>query len=287
MPALAGLYYWSKPLATDGCDNSPEIRVCVPIGEGVKAKDCDVKIGRRSLRVGVKGEEPVIDDALWKDCDFEESSWELSQDQGQRCIVVTIFKKAKWDSWPHLLKCEEVKLDTTVTHKVFLDIAVDGELLGRIVIGLYGNLVPRTVENFRLLCTGERGVGKSGARLHFKGSPFHRIVPDYICQGGDIECGDGTGGESAFGDRFPDECLELRHNRLGLVSMASAERDRNGSQFFITLRDDIPALDGKHVIFGEVLEGFSEVVRKIEKLGSKTGETSRRVEVHDSGVLEA
>lgn len=284
MPVQAGRYSWSKPLATDGCDNSPEIRVCVPVGDTVKAKDCEVRIGLKSLRVGLKGQEPVIDDALWKECNFEESSWEIAQDQGQRCIVVTILKKAKWDVWPHLVRCEDVPPDTTVTHRAFMDISLDGKALGRIVMGLYGKLVPQTVENFCLLCTGERGQGQSGVPLHYKGSTFHRIIPDFMCQGGDFTKGDGTGGESVFGERFADESFAVKHTKAGLLSMANAGKDSNGSQFFITARE-ARHLDQKHVIFGEVLEGYGDVVQKMEKVGSQSGQTSKRVVIEDCGLL--
>jgi len=286
MPAQIGRFSWTKPLATDGCDNSPEIRVRVPVGDDVRAKDCDVKIGRKTLRVGIRGQQPIIDDALWKECDAEESTWEFAQDGGERCIIVTILKKGKWDVWTHLLRCEEVVLDTSITRRAFLDITADGELLGRIVVGLYGNLVPKTVDNFCLLCTGERGQTEEGAMIHYKGSPFHRIVTDYICQGGDYERGDGTGGESAFGGRFHDECMELRHDRAGLLCMASAEKDMNGSQFFITLRE-LRNLDGKHVVFGEVIQGFEEVVQRMAHFGSTTGGTTKTIIIADCGLLAA
>lgn len=284
MPALVGRYSWSKPLASDGCDNSPEIRVCVPVDDSVKAKDCDVRIGKKTLRVGLRGHAPVVDDELWKECDFEESSWEIAQDQGQRCIVVTILKKGKWDVWKHLLRCEEVKPDNPVTHRAFLDISIDGAPIGRLVLGLYGNIVPRTVENFCLLCSGERGEGQAGRPLHYKGSSFHRVVPGYILQGGDFTNGDGIGGESAFGERFADESFALSHSKAGLLSMANAGPDLNGSQFFITAKE-VPKLDGKHVVFGEVLEGYDKIIPRMEKVGSETGQTSRRVLIDDCGLL--
>lgn len=285
MPAQKDKYYWTKPLATDGVDNSPEIRVCVPVEGNIKAKDCDVKIGKTSLKVALKGQDPIIEDALWKEINLEESTWEMDEDKGKRCIVITILKKGKWDNWPYLLKCEEVLPDTTITHRAFLDIVIGTKSVGRIVLGLYGNLCPKTVENFRALCTGEKGTGQSGKPLHYKGCPFHRIVPNFMAQGGDFTEGDGTGGESVYGERFADENFILKHTKPGLLSMANAGQDSNGSQFFITLRDT-PHIDGKHVVFGEVLEGYGDVVERMAKVGSPSGEPSKKVVIEDCGILE-
>ena len=174
-------------------------------------------------------------------------------------------------------------LDAEVTNRVFFDITIDGAPAGRIVIGLFGKVVPKTAENFRSLCTGESGNTDDGKPLHFKGSTFHRIIPDFMIQGGDFTNGNGTGGASIYGRKFKDENFKLKHVGPGLLSMANSGKDTNGSQFFITTKET-SWLNGKHVVFGEVLEGY-EVVKKIEAVGNPSGTPAKRVVIADSGEL--
>jgi cyclophilin family peptidyl-prolyl cis-trans isomerase len=174
-------------------------------------------------------------------------------------------------------------MDDLDNPRVYFDMELGGEPVGRIVMTLYADVAPRTAENFRALCTGEKGVSSRGTRLHFKGSAFHRIIPGFMCQGGDFTSGDGTGGESIYGRTFTDENFILKHTNAGLLSMANAGPNTNGSQFFI-LTDPAPWLDGKHCCFGKVTEGLP-VVKKIEAVGSRSGRPSRQPVIVDCGEL--
>ncbi|GMP90834.1 hypothetical protein CsSME_00041794 [Camellia sinensis var. sinensis] len=167
---------------------------------------------------------------------------------------------------------------------VFLDLSIDGDSAERIAIELFADKVPRTAENFRALCTGEKGIGVStGKPLHYKGSIFHRIIKGFMAQGGDFQNGNGTGGESIYGGKFADENFKLDHSASGLLSMANSGRNTNGSQFFIIFKRQ-PHLDGKHVVFGKVTNGI-DVVKKIEQIGTADGKPSQVVKIVDCGEI--
>ena len=169
--------------------------------------------------------------------------------------------------------------------KVFFDMEIGDKHAGRITFKLFDDVVPKTAENFRALCTGEKGVGKAGVPLHYKGSTFHRVIPDFMCQGGDFTNHNGTGGESIYGMKFEDENFELKHSKPGLLSMANAGPGTNGSQFFITTV--VTAwLDNNHVVFGEVCDGM-DVVQEIESYGSSPqGTTKAPIVIADCGQLD-
>lgn len=164
---------------------------------------------------------------------------------------------------------------------VYFDIAIQDRPAGRIEMTLRADIVPRTAENFRVLCTGEKS--SPNKKLWFKNSIFHRVIPNFMLQGGDFTRANGTGGESIYGSKFADENFKLRHTGVGILSMANSGVNTNGSQFFITTVET-PHLDGKHVVFGSVTNGL-EVVQTIERLGSNSGRVSQKVEVVDCGQL--
>ena len=159
---------------------------------------------------------------------------------------------------------------------VFFDVSIDGKPEGRIEFMLYKDTTPKTAENFRALCTGENGFG-------YKNSIFHRVIPEFMLQGGDFTNHNGTGGKSIYGEKFADENFKHKHTKPGLLSMANAGPNTNGSQFFITTVVT-GWLDGKHVVFGEVVKGY-EIVKKIETYGSSNGKTKKEVRITNSGQL--
>merc|ERR1712126_778687 len=173
-------------------------------------------------------------------------------------------------SWP------DIATAGTANPRVYFDITIGNSLAGRIVMELRSDVVPKTAENFRALCTGEKGFG-------YAGSIFHRVIPGFMIQGGDFTRGDGTGGKSIYGGTFEDENFQLKHTSPGVISMANIGMDTNESQFFISTVKTA-WLDGKNVVFGNVVEGMN-VVKAIEAVGSQSGQTLKKVVIADSGQL--
>ena len=175
-----------------------------------------------------------------------------------------------------VMSIDRVEVKHRDKFKCFFDVEIGGEAAGKIVMELRGDVVPKTCENFRALCTMEKGFG-------YKGSPFHRVIPGFMCQGGDFTNRNGTGGKSIFGAKFEDENFVLKHEGEGILSMANAGPGTNGSQFFLCTAETA-WLDGKHVVFGKVVEGM-DVVKAVEEVGSQSGKTSKEVLVVDSGEM--
>ncbi|MEW5301586.1 MAG: hypothetical protein WDW36_004437 [Sanguina aurantia] len=276
-PAL-GKATWSQ--STD------EVFIQVPVASSTKGRDVKLEVHPKRLQLRVEGAtvlegslvdcgEIVVDDCFWT----MESG---SDDSPQRVLITLCKKEMGYQSWTTLL--EEDVPDMAITHRVYMQLEAGGKALGRVAIGLYGNAAPRTVENFVALCKGDGGVGGMGKALSFSGCNFHRIIPGFMVQGGDITNGDGTGGDSIFGPTFEDENLKLKHDGAGVLAMANAGKDTNSSQFYITLAAQ-PHLDGKHVVFGKVEAGM-ELVRRLESMGSSDGTPKQAVRVVSCGELD-
>jgi peptidylprolyl isomerase len=161
--------------------------------------------------------------------------------------------------------------------KVFFEITIGDKVAGKVEMELFADACPKTAENFRALCTGEKGKGLSGKPLHYKGSTFHRVIPQFMCQGGDFTAGNGTGDETFAGKAG-------KHFGPGTLSMANAGPNTNGSQFFICT-SQTPHLDGKHVVFGQVIKGF-DVIKAVEAVGSRSGATAKKVVISDCGEIK-
>mmetsp|Transcript_2019 Transcript_2019/g.12917 ORF Transcript_2019/g.12917 Transcript_2019/m.12917 type:complete len:304 (+) Transcript_2019:2655-3566(+) len=273
-----------------------EVRVAVP--KTTSRSHVKLEVHPKRLRMDVRGSGTIlegtfptpveVDECFWileeSDEDANESrsiekdggtATERVQEMNQD-VVVTLTPK-DGNPWKVLME-EELQAGVQVTQKVFLEVTVDGNPVGKMVIGLYGNAVPKTAENFRALCAGDVDPD-----LCYRKSAFHRIIPGFMCQGGDFTNGDGTGGRSIYGERFPDESFSILHDRPYLMSMANAGPDSNGSQFFITTVP-CPHLDGKHVVFGELLSG-QEVVQAMEQQGTTSGQPQASVVITDCGVM--
>ena len=258
--------------------------VTVSCSASTVGKDVTCVLKPSSISLAIEGQSQIFqEEPLAFKIKPDDSFWELDDEKTGKVVKIEMEKVQRNQPWEYLVERENVPADLTVTHKCFFDIDIDGKDAGRVVFGLYGNTTPRTVENFRALCSGDKGSAKAGGTLHYKGSSFHRIIPKFMCQGGDFTNGDGTGGESIYGVKFEDENFKVKHDREMLLSMANAGKDTNGSQFFITTTPT-PHLDGKHVVFGEVLDG-QEVVKAMEAVGSPSGTPSSTVSIRDCGCV--
>eukprot|EP01023_Acetabularia_acetabulum_P013023 TRINITY_DN1617_c0_g1_i1.p1 TRINITY_DN1617_c0_g1~~TRINITY_DN1617_c0_g1_i1.p1 ORF type:complete len:345 (+),score=64.07 TRINITY_DN1617_c0_g1_i1:159-1193(+) len=263
--------------------DTDEVFIGVPVDMDVRKRDIDFEIHPKRLKLSIKGE-MMLEGSLHDvgSIKHDDCFWVVEERDGLRMVVVYLFKaQMGHENWENLLETEQP--DTTITSKVYLDVKIGEQQCGKIVIGLYGNEAPKTTENFRCLCTGEKGIGEQGVELSLKSSKFHRIIPGFMAQGGDITFGDGQGGESIYGLFFEDEQMRLRHDKPGLLSMANRGADTNSSQFFI-LFDEAPHLDQKHVVFGEVLGGM-DIVKRMEGTGTESGTPKEVTQITECGEV--
>ena len=255
------------------------ITVAAPVAEGTSTKQIKVDYPSRSSIVAKVQGDVILEGDLGGDIDRDDSFWSLEENQ----LVLDVQKASgSREYWGGFLRDEGDAAKATVTDRVFFDIAIEGEFKGRVEFGLFGDDVPLTVKNFVSLC---EGVEVEGEQRSYTGSPFHRIIPGFCCQGGDVTSGDGTGGVSIYGGAFADEAFPFSHADRGLLSMANSGPDSNKSQFFVTL-GDCTWLDGKHVVFGRVLKG-GDVFEELEQLGDSSGAVSSEAVVATCGVCES
>jgi len=265
------------------------VRIAIP--KALKAKAIQVDISPEALRVmrGKEGE-LLVGGPLAGRCRPDSSFWTIEEDEDEdseiKWLCVDLEKDTKGGNWKSgLLVGECDPFRATVTDTAWLELALNGTSLGRLEVGLLGLAAPRTALNFKELCKGDaKSTVDPGRNLSLKGSPFHRIIPGFMLQGGDITNGDGTGGESIYGPKFDDENFSLKHTAPGVLSMANSGPDTCGSQFFVTTAPT-PWLDGRHCVFGRVTGGFEKVALAVEKCGSETGQVTGEVIIADCGVL--
>lgn len=258
--------------------------VAVPIPEETSAKAVSVEYPTRtSVVLKLKGEDaPRLEGEICGAVQVDDSYWSLERDDGAAVVLDIAKASGSKELWRGFLTAEQNPAQAAVTKTCYFDVDIDGGRAGRVEIGLFGDDVPLTAANFQALCGG---VTVDDKPYTYAGNAFHRVIPGFMCQGGDITNGDGTGGVSIYnnGGPFSDEKFSFSHVGEGLLSMANSGPNSNKSQFFITT-GDCTWLDGKHVIFGRVTSGM-DVVRKVEALGSASGDLSGEALIAASGVL--
>ncbi|KAK9867412.1 hypothetical protein WJX84_000011 [Apatococcus fuscideae] len=261
--------------------STTDVDIYVHVDDGTRSSDIKFEILPQRLRLSV-GAEEILSGSLPERVSIDGCFWEIDRDYEQRVVRITLQKEVMGhESFQNLIEGDDVS-GLVVTDHMFLEISINGNVAGRLVVALYGEKVPLTVENFRQLCLGAQDPDDASRTMTYADSPIHRIIPGFMMQGGDITAGNGTGGKSIYGRIFPDEDLTIKHDAPFLLSMANAGPDTNDSQFFITF-DAAPWLNGKHTVFGRVEEGM-ELLTKIEDLGSQDGQPQASIMITSCGL---
>eukprot|EP01059_Diplonema_ambulator_P002613 TRINITY_DN12236_c0_g1_i1.p1 TRINITY_DN12236_c0_g1~~TRINITY_DN12236_c0_g1_i1.p1 ORF type:complete len:295 (+),score=61.37 TRINITY_DN12236_c0_g1_i1:39-887(+) len=266
-----------------------EVTVCIGIPADVRGKQVIFKLVNQKLRFGYKtgdGKEVIIvDGTMYGRVDVEEAIWDIDEDakEGNKVVRMTVPKMNQAeDAWPFLTKEMVVEADYTITDKVFMDFKFENGDVERVTYGLYGKICPRTSENFRTLCTGERG-----APLHYKNTRIFKAIPDFMICGGDVIHNDGTGGASIYGPSFTDENFIVKHDKPGILGMTNPvqNKNNNSSQFYVTV-DAKDHMDYRKVAFGIVLDGL-DTIKKIQDCGDPKGrDMIEEVVVADCGEVK-
>jgi len=266
----------------DAPANHAEVTLTIQLPPDTPKSAMKLEIFKTKMRLRLEGvDQAVVEGDFPHEVDVDGCYWEKEDE----VVTLTLEKLNRYDAWKDVLESDlPPPGDETVTTRCYFDVSVNGKPKGRIVFGLFGAHAPKTAENFRALCTGEKGASSvSGKKLTYEGSCFHRIVKGFVCQGGDFTLQNGKGGESIYGETFDDETFGISHDAAGVLSMANRGPNTNSSQFFITTAP-APSLDGTHVVFGRVLEGM-DVVAACEAVGSESGQPFGQVTITKCGEL--
>mmetsp|Transcript_1763 Transcript_1763/g.3335 ORF Transcript_1763/g.3335 Transcript_1763/m.3335 type:complete len:351 (-) Transcript_1763:90-1142(-) len=277
-----------------------EVRIFVKIAEGTTKGDVEVRLrGTSDLHIAVTGETYDLGrlshdvDASYVYWIFNTNEHQEKTSEGEKLLQINLMKRKRYENWKSCFESElntKSSLQLTPTATAYLDVDIeDGSASHRLEIGLFGDDVPRTCANFMALCRGEESLLVNGSprKLSYKNTEFHALYPGILLKGGDVLGQNGTGSHSIYGPVFADESLAIKHTAVYTVGMANDGSDSNGSQFYITLCENLAHLDDQHVVFGRVTRDVDKVLPLLSRsYGSPSGHIRNKVTIVDCGVLE-